>query len=103
MFLNSFCSLSLSPSFEKLLSLSHPHSGHQDTNGLMSDYIHEDVIGSEPWPGSTLPSSHPIPMFEMANGNGVARPENCKEASLEALLPLATVMLAEYREHTQVW
>ena len=48
-----------------------------------------------PWPGSTPLSSHPIPMFEIANGNGVLRPENYVEASLETMLPLATMMLVE--------
>ena len=50
----------------------------------------------EPWPGSTLLSSHPIPMIEIADGNRVARPENCKEASLEALVPLATVVTVDH-------
>ena len=52
------------------------------------------MIGSELWIGLTSMSSHPVPMIEIADGNGVARPENCKKASLEALVPLATVMEA---------
>ena len=41
-------------------------------------------------------------MIEIANGNGVARPENCEEASIEALVPLATVMAVEHQEHNWV-
>ena len=61
------------------------------------------MIGSEPWPGSTLLSSHPIPMIEIADGNGLTRPEKIEEASLEALVPLAAVMVVEHQEHTRVW
>jgi hypothetical protein len=43
-----------------------------------------------------------MPMFKIADGIGVARPENCVEASLEALVPLATVIVDEHREHTRV-
>ena len=41
-------------------------------------------------------SSHPIPMIEIADGNRVARPDNCEEASLEALVLLATVVTVEH-------
>ena len=84
----SICPLCLTPFFVKLLSLSYFHSHGQD------GCIQEDMIGSELWIGLTSMSSHPVPMIEIADGNGVARPENCKEASLEALVPLATVMEA---------
>ena len=89
--------MSLTPFFAKFLSLSYFHSQCQD--GCIS----KDCIGSEPWPGSTLLSSHPVPMIEIADGNGVARPENCKEASLKALVTLATVIIVEHQEYTWVW
>ena len=42
-------------------------------------------------------------MIEIADENGVARPENYEEASLEALVPLATVIAVEHQEQTRLW
>jgi len=69
----------------------------------MYGYIRKDSVGSEPWPGSTSLSSHPMPMLKIADGNGAARPENCVEASLETLVPLSTVIVVEHQEYTWVW
>ena len=77
-----------------------PHSQCQDSRWL---YLRGYEISNEPWPGSTSLSSYSIPMFEIANGNEVARSEHYKETSLEALVLLATVIVSEHREHTPVW